>query len=435
MVHPALVEPVVETVISSFLEETLEGGTRALKTKIAKDLGFLRNITADALDSLIECDTHTNVGVSADGLLHNYEKSIAYASFSRTLRPFGIQIFGSDAKIMAKATELLIPLKPDFIDINMGCPVKKVVKKNAGSALLKDEYTALKIVESVKSKIYKTATPLSVKIRSGWDKSNDRIELFCKNLENAGADIIVVHPRTRKQMFSEKSDWSIIKKIKENVSVPVVGNGDIKSGTDALRMFKQTGCDSIMIGRGIFGKPWLIEEIKEYLKIAEEAEDQLYEVLEKCPVFSLNFGENIDARFNPPKIFNEYLVPYYKKRVEQLHKAGKFCFIHMDGALKPLLPYINDAGFDAVEGATPLPQGDVTLEELKEALGDTILIDGIPMLLFLPQYSYEELEEFTKKVLNLFSPNLILGISDEISPPGDIEKVKFVSKIVEEFKV
>ena len=177
------------------------------------------------------------------------------------------------------------------------------------------------------------------------------------------------------------------------------------------------------------------KRIKEYLKIAEEAEDQLYEVLEKCPVFSLNFGENIDARFNPPKIFNEYLVPYYKKRVEQLHKAGKFCFIHMDGALKPLLPYINDAGFDAVEGATPLPQGDVTLEELKEALGDTILIDGIPMLLFLPQYSYEELEEFTKKVLNLFSPNLILGISDEISPPGDIEKVKFVSKIVEEFKV
>ena len=177
------------------------------------------------------------------------------------------------------------------------------------------------------------------------------------------------------------------------------------------------------------------KRIREYLKIAQEAEDQLYEILEKCPVFSLNFGENLDGRFDSPKIFNEYLLPYYKKRVSRLHKAGKFCFIHMDGALKPLLPYINDAGFDAVEGATPLPQGDVTLEELKEALKDTILIDGIPMLLFLPQYPYEELEKFTIKVLNLFSPNLILGISDEISPPGDIEKVRFVSKIVNEFKV
>ncbi|HEC64400.1 MAG TPA: hypothetical protein ENI23_03820 [bacterium] len=139
------------------------------------------------------------------------------------------------------------------------------------------------------------------------------------------------------------------------------------------------------------------------MKTAEEAENQLYEVLAKCPVFSLNFGENLDARFDPPKIFNEYLVPYYKKRVAQLHKAKKFCFIHMDGSLKPLLPHINDAGFDGVEGATPLPQGDITLEELKEVLGDTILIDGIPMLSFLPHCSYKELEEYTIKVLNFFT--------------------------------
>jgi len=177
------------------------------------------------------------------------------------------------------------------------------------------------------------------------------------------------------------------------------------------------------------------ERIKEYLKIAEEAEDELYEVLEECPIRILNFGENIDARFDSPRFFNEYLVPYYSKRVTQLHKVGKFCHIHMDGALKPLLPYINDPGFDGIEAATPSPQGDVTLEELKDALRDTILIDGIPMLLFLPNSTYEELEKFTKKVLNLFSPNLILGISDEISPPGDIEKVKFVSQIVESFPV
>ena len=173
--------------------------------------------------------------------------------------------------------------------------------------------------------------------------------------------------------------------------------------------------------------------LQEYLKRAEEAEDSLFEILTSCPVKILNFGENIDGRFNSPSIFNQFLVPYYQKRVQQLHKSGKFCHVHMDGSLKPLLPYLQDSGFDGIEGATPQPQGDVTLEELKEAMGDMILVDGIPMLLFLPEYSLEELETFTKKVLALFSPHLILGISDEISPQGDIEKVQFVSKFMEKF--
>lgn len=177
------------------------------------------------------------------------------------------------------------------------------------------------------------------------------------------------------------------------------------------------------------------KRIKEFLKTAGEAQDQMYEVLEKCPVSVLNFGENIDARFDSPRIFNEYFVPYYQKRLAQLHKAGKFCHIHMDGAIKPLLPYINDSGFDAIEAATPLPQGDVTLEELKDAMGDTILMDGIPAILFLPEYSYEELEKCAKDVMDLFSPNLILGVSDEISPVGDIEKVGFVSELVENQKM
>ena len=175
------------------------------------------------------------------------------------------------------------------------------------------------------------------------------------------------------------------------------------------------------------------QRIKEFLKIAGDAQDQLFEVLQKCPVSVLNFGENIDGQFDSPQLFNEYLVPYYKKRLSQLHKAGKFCHIHMDGALKPLLPYINDAGFDAIEAATPLPQGDVTIEEIKDAMGDTILMDGIPAILFLPDSPNEELEKFTKRVIDLFFPNLILGISDEISPVGDIEKVRFVSKLVKNY--
>lgn len=175
------------------------------------------------------------------------------------------------------------------------------------------------------------------------------------------------------------------------------------------------------------------EKIKEFIKIAGEAQDQLYEVLEKCPVAVLNFGENIDANFDTPRFFNEYFVPYYKKRLAQLHRAGKFCHIHMDGALKPLLPYIRDSGFDAIEAATPLPQGDVTLEELKDAMGDTILMDGVPAILFLPEYSQEKLENCAKNVIDLFFPNLILGISDELPPVGDIEKVRLISKLVEDY--
>lgn len=130
----------------------------------------------------------------------------------------------------------------------------------------------------------------------------------------------------------------------------------------------------------------------------------MYDVILNSPLKILNFGGNIDANVNSPSLFEEYLIPYYKKRIDQVHQKGKFCHIHMDGSLKKLLPLINKAGFDGIEAATPLPQGDVTLEELKDALGDTIFIDGIPAILFLPQYSCEDLEEFTVKVLDLFPP-------------------------------
>jgi len=177
------------------------------------------------------------------------------------------------------------------------------------------------------------------------------------------------------------------------------------------------------------------DKIKEFLKVIEESDDQMYEIITKCPAEIINFGENIDATLNPPSLFTEYFIPYYNKRIEQLHKVKKFCHIHMDGSLKTLLPYIKQLKFDGIEAATPIPQGDVTIEEIKESLQDKILLDGIPALLFLDSYSYDELEKMTLKILDLFSPNLILGISDEISPVGDIEKVRFVSNIVENYKI
>lgn len=175
--------------------------------------------------------------------------------------------------------------------------------------------------------------------------------------------------------------------------------------------------------------------IKRFLRVIEETDNPLYQVIADCPCNFQNFGENIDSNLDSPRLYNEYLLPYYKKRVKRMHKKHKFCHIHMDGSLKAILPYINEAGFDGIEAATPLLQGDVSLEEIKEAIGNTMLLDGIPAILFLSHYSYKELENFTLKVLEIFSPNLIMGVSDELPPDGDIKKVKLVSEIVGSFKV
>ena len=172
--------------------------------------------------------------------------------------------------------------------------------------------------------------------------------------------------------------------------------------------------------------------IQHYVEAASEADNTLYEVLCQSPVQILNFGENIDAAMDPPPIWSKHLVPYYCQRVEQLHAAGKFVHIHVDGTMKPLLPHLRDCPWDGIEAATPLPQGDVTLEEIREALGDRVLLDGIPALYFLRSFSAETLIECAKHVVELFYPRLVLGISDEIPPDGDIERMRLVGELVQE---
>ena len=175
-------------------------------------------------------------------------------------------------------------------------------------------------------------------------------------------------------------------------------------------------------------------ETEKFMEAIERWDDKMYKELLESPVQILNFGENIDARLTSPRLFKEYLIPYYNKRIKQIHSKGKFCHIHMDGYLKPLLPLLEEVDFDGIEAATPKPQGDVTLEELKEALGDKILIDGIPATMFLPNYPLKKLEGFARRVLEMFSPNLILGVSDEVPPTADITRVKRISEIVEEYE-
>ena len=169
--------------------------------------------------------------------------------------------------------------------------------------------------------------------------------------------------------------------------------------------------------------------IEHYMAVAAEADNAMYDVLVTSPVEIFNFGENIDAHMDPPTLWRKYLCPYYTRRTEQLHRAGKKVHIHIDGAMKPLINYIRDCPFDGIEAATPLPQGDVTLEQIKQALGDMVLLDGIPAVYFLPTFDEETLLDCVKRIVELFYPRLVLGISDEIPPDGDIERVRKVGEL------
>lgn len=168
--------------------------------------------------------------------------------------------------------------------------------------------------------------------------------------------------------------------------------------------------------------------LADYIAWASAADDPMYDLLCQSSVQILNLGENIDGFLNAPQLFTRYLVPYYQQRIAQLHAAGKLVYIHMDGALRPLLPHLRDCPWDAIEAATPVPQGDVTLEAIKAGFGHLILFDGIPALFFLPQYSLDVLMTCAQQVVDLFYPHLVLGISDELPPDGDIERVRQVGE-------
>ena len=183
-------------------------------------------------------------------------------------RPLVQQIFGSDKDSFVEAAKYIYEnMHPDIIDINMGCPVPKVaVRAQAGSALLKNPK---KVYEIVKAVVQAVPIPVTVKIRSGWDSNHINALEVAKAVEDAGASAICVHPRTRSQGYSGNADWSIIKQVKEIVSIPVIGNGDIKTPEAAKKMLIETGCDAVMIGRGVLGNPWLIRNTISYLDTGE----------------------------------------------------------------------------------------------------------------------------------------------------------------------
>lgn len=203
--------------------------------------------------------------ISTLGIAHKGKKTIDLINFEENERPISIQIFGHDTASFIEAAKFIEEnYHPDIIDINMGCPVPKVaIKSQAGSALLKDPDKIYEIVKSIADNI---STPVTVKIRSGWDEKNINAVSVAKKIEEAGAKAIAIHARTRSQGYSGNADWNIIKKVKETVNIPVIGNGDIKTIDDAKRMLEETKCDAIMIGRATLGNPWFIKECVEYIE-------------------------------------------------------------------------------------------------------------------------------------------------------------------------
>ncbi len=227
------------------------------------DLGF-RTIVREFGAAL--CFTEM---ISAAGLTRGTVKSYRYLETAPHDRPLGIQLFGSDPAILADGAKIAAEAQADLIDINMGCPAKKVLKNGAGAALMKDPHRVAEIVKKVRGAI---VMPLTVKIRSGWRENKINAVEIAHIAEDCGADALILHPRTVNQGFSGLSDWNLIGEVKNRLQIPVIGSGDIRVPDDAARMLDQTCCDGVMVGRGALGNPWIFKFIVDHLKHERERE-------------------------------------------------------------------------------------------------------------------------------------------------------------------
>lgn len=203
--------------------------------------------------------------ISTEGLIRQAIKSTKKLSFEEMERPIGIQIFGGDEEAMALSAQIVEAVNPDFIDINFGCPVKKVVTKGAGAAVLKDLDLMVKLTKAV---VKSTHLPVTVKTRLGWDESSINIETVAEKLQDVGIKALTIHARTRCQLYKGEANWAYIAKVKNNprIIIPIFGNGDINSAQKAFEYKNKYGIDGIMVGRATIGYPWIFREIKHYLK-------------------------------------------------------------------------------------------------------------------------------------------------------------------------
>ena len=214
------------------------------------------------------CDMMYTEFISVEGLIRDADKSVQKLDIYDYERPIGIQIFGAEIDSMRQAAEIVEQAQPDVLDINYGCPVKKVVCKNAGAGILRDIDQMVKLTDAI---VKSTNLPVTVKTRLGWDEQTMYIEEVAERLQDIGIKALSIHGRTRKQMYKGEADWSLIGRIKENprIHIPIFGNGDIDSPQKAVEYKNRYGVDGIMIGRASIGNPWIFRDIKHYVKTGE----------------------------------------------------------------------------------------------------------------------------------------------------------------------
>lgn len=205
--------------------------------------------------------------VSARGLADGHERSSEYLDFDEDEHPISVQVFGSDPEVMAEGARVIEARRPDIIDVNCGCPVKKIVNRNAGAALMKDPAHLGRVIAAMVNAVN---VPVTLKIRSGWDETENASEV-ARAAEDAGAAAIAVHARSRSARFGGSADWDVIARVRAAVDIPVIGNGDVRDADAAEKMVRETGCDLVMIGRWAIGNPWIFAEIEAFLASGERA--------------------------------------------------------------------------------------------------------------------------------------------------------------------
>ena len=240
--------------------------------------------------------------VSADGLVRGNRKTLRYLHFYPPERPMGVQLFGSDPGVMAEAARMVcdlpVEVRPDFVDLNIGCPVHKVVTREAGAALLCNPALLARMVRAV---VEASTLPVSAKTRCGWDNSRQNGVEITKLFEGAGVALVAMHARTRAQGFEGKANWEMIRDAQAAVSIPVVGNGDVVSAAEALRMLDETGAAGVMIGRAAFGNPWIFRETRALLERGEivpqaSPRERLETCVRQLHLLAEQVGESVAVR-------------------------------------------------------------------------------------------------------------------------------------------